>query len=143
LQVATTGAVCRGLYAEMHRAATSRHAAADANGEAMKLLLRLSLVVAAVVLLAPSAYPVGTGGTFRVRVVRILDDHYTAEPLADVRVTVENGPAKTTAFDGSVLFWLGRSQLNRNVRFVIERGDAQMVVLLPVEPGGIALVAVR
>jgi hypothetical protein len=69
-------------------------------------------------------------------------DERTGAGVPNARVTVENGAEDTTAFDGSILFWLDTALMNRTARFTIEdRGD-MTTVDVPVTPGGLVALPV-
>ena len=98
----------------------------------MKRLVPLAVVLG--VLLVPYlCYSESRTAPFRVRVV----DERTGRGVSNARVTVENGAESTTEYDGSVLFWLESSMMNRTVRFTIERRGITTTVELPVQAGGI------
>ena len=104
----------------------------------MKKLVLL-LVFAGVVILVPLVcYPAGRTGPFRVRVV----DERTGSGVPAARVTVENGAVGTTAFDGSVLFWLDTALMKHTVQFTIEQRTVTTTVALPVTSGGLVSVPV-
>lgn len=105
----------------------------------MKKNLVAAVVVGVVLLIADLCYPAAprTAG-FRVRVV----DERTGAGVPNARVTVENGAEDTTAFDGSVLFWLDTALMNRTVRFTIEQRGVTTSVEVPVTPGGLAALPV-
>lgn len=73
--------------------------------------------LALLVLVPYLCYSESRTAPFRLRVV----DERTGRGVSDARVIVENGQEDTTAFDGSVLFWLDTALMNRKVRFTIER----------------------
>jgi len=68
-------------------------------------------------------------------------DARTGAGLPNVRVTVEDAAVSTTAFDGSVLFWLNVEQINRTLRVTIEHGGVQTVVEAPVARDRLAVLA--
>ena len=106
----------------------------------MKKNLVAAVVVGVVLLVADLCYPAAPARTapFRVRVV----DERTAAGVPNARVTIENGAEDTTAFDGSVLFWLDTALMNRTVRFTIEQRGVTTSVGVPVTPGGLAALPV-
>ena len=104
----------------------------------MKNLVALVVLVGVVVLVPLVCYPAGRTGPFRVRVV----DERTGAGVPTARVTVENGAVGTTAFDGSVLFWLDTALMKRTVHFTIEQRGVTITVALPVSPGGLVVVPV-
>jgi hypothetical protein len=104
----------------------------------MKKLVALVVLVGVVVLVPLVCYPAGRTGPFRVRVV----DERTGAGVATARVAVENGTVGTTAFDGSVLFWLDTALMKRTVHFTIEQRGVTTTVALPVTVGGVAFVPV-
>ena len=105
----------------------------------MRKNLVAAVVVGVVLLVADLCYPAApqTAG-FRVRVV----DERTGAGVPTARVTVENGAVGTTAFDGSVLFWLDTALMKRTVHFTIEHRGVTTTVELPVTPGGLVAVPV-
>ena len=104
----------------------------------MKKLVSLVVLVGVVVLVPLVCYPAGRTAPFRVRVV----NNRTGEGVPTARVTVENGAFGTTAFDGSVLFWLDTALMKRTIHFTVEQGGVITAVELPVTAGGVVFVPV-
>lgn len=103
----------------------------------MKKQLTAAVVILGVLVLVPYlCYSESRTAPFRLRVV----DERTGAGVPNARVTVENGQEDTTAFDGSVLFWLDTALMNRTVRFTIEQRGMTTTVGLPVSPGGLVAV---
>ena len=102
----------------------------------MKKLGPLAVGLGVLVLLPYLCYSESRTAPFRIRVV----DERTGRGVSNARVTVENGQEDTTAFDGSVLFWLDTSMMDRPVRFTIERRGVTTTRDVPATGG--ALVAV-
>ena len=107
------------------------------NTVAMKKVVPLAVLIG--VLLVPLVcYPAQRTAGFRVRVI----DERTGAGVPNARVTVENGAEDTTAFDGSVLFWLDTALMNRTVRFTIEQRGVTTTLGVPVTPGGLRVLPV-
>jgi uncharacterized GH25 family protein len=102
----------------------------------MKKLVPLVVFLGVVLLVPLVCYPASRTAPFRVRVV----DESTGAGVPNARVTVENGAEAATAFDGSVLFWLDTTLMNRTVRFTIEQRGITTTVELLVSPGGVVFV---
>jgi hypothetical protein len=97
------------------------------------------VVVGVVLLVADLCYSsIQRTAPFRVRVV----DARTGAGVPNARVTIENGTEDTTAFDGSVLFWLDTALMNRTVGFTIEQRGTTTTVRVPVTPGGLRVLTV-
>jgi hypothetical protein len=125
--------------ARNRRIEARRHQASEAK-ETLTMKKRvLRVVFVGVVTLVPLVcFPAGRTGPFRVRVV----DERTGAGVPTARVTVENGAVGTTAFDGSVLFWLDTALMKRTVHFTIEQRGVTTTVELPVTSGGVVAVPV-
>jgi hypothetical protein len=104
----------------------------------MKKLVLLVVFLGVVLLVPLVCYPASRSAPFRVRVV----DEHTGAGVPNARVTVDNGAEAATAFDGSVLFWLDTSLMNRPVGFTIEQRGVTTTVDLRVTGGGMVFVAV-
>jgi hypothetical protein len=104
----------------------------------MKRLVPLTVVLGVLLLVPYLCYSESRTAPFRVRVV----DERTGRGVSNARVAVENGAESTSEYDGSVLFWLANSMMNRTVRFTIERRGVTTTVELPVRPGGLVAVPV-
>jgi hypothetical protein len=104
----------------------------------MKKLVPLLLFIGVLVLVPLVCYPASRTGPFRVRVI----DERTGAGVPTANVTVENGAVGTTAFDGSVLFWLDITLMKHPVHFTIEQRGVTTTVELPVRPGGVVFVPV-
>ena len=104
----------------------------------MKKLLPLVVFLGMVLLVPLVCYPASRTAPFRVRVV----DETTGAGVPNARVTVENGAEAATAFDGSVLFWLDTTLMNRAVGFTIEQRGITTTVDLRTTAGGVMFVAV-
>lgn len=100
-----------------------------------KLTLRLA-VLGVLVLIPCLCYQASRTGPFRVRVV----DVRTGAGVSNALVTVANGAEGTTAFDGSVLFWLDTALMNRTLPFTIAERGLTTTVALPVSAGGVETV---
>jgi hypothetical protein len=83
----------------------------------MKKLVPLAVLVGVLFLTPFVCYSASRTAPFRVRMI----DEQTGAAVPNARVTVANSTNGVTAFDGSVLFWLDRSLMNRTVRFTIEQ----------------------
>ena len=105
----------------------------------MKKQLTAAAVVLGVLVLVPYlCYSESRTAPFRLRVV----DERTGRGVSNARVTVENGQQDTTAFDGSVLFWLDTSMMDQTVRFTIERRGVTTERDVSVTGGGLVAVPV-
>src|SRR5215217_7133006 len=100
---------------------------------AMKKLGVLSALLALMLLVPLVCYPASRTGPFRIRVV----DQRTGAGVPNARVTVEDGGASTTEFDGSVLFWMDTALMNRTVTVTIEQRNITTTVGTRVTPGGL------
>jgi hypothetical protein len=104
----------------------------------MKKLVPLIVGVGLLLVVPYVCYSAQSRGPFRVRVV----DDRTGASVPDVKVTVENGAEDTTAFDGTILFWLDTALMNKTVRFTVEQRGVTTTVAIPVTPGGMAALPV-
>jgi hypothetical protein len=104
----------------------------------MKKLVPLIVGVGLLVLVPYVCYPAQSRGPFRVRVF----DERTGASVPHAKVTVENGVEDTTAFDGTILFWLDTALMNKTVRFTIAQRGITTTVAVPVIPGGLAALPV-
>jgi hypothetical protein len=73
--------------------------------------------------------------------VRVVDER-SGRGVENAQVTVENRQEDTTAYDGSVLFWLDTALKNRTVRLTIERRGVTTTRDVVVIPGGLVVVSV-
>jgi hypothetical protein len=103
-----------------------------------KHLTAVGLIVGLLVLVPYLCYSEPRTAPFRLRVV----DERTGRGVSNARVTVENGQEDTTAYDGSVLFWLDTALMNRTARFTIERGGVTTTRDVSVTGGGLIAVPV-
>ena len=104
---------------------------------AVKKNVLAAMIVGVVLLVVPLVcYPAQRTSPFRIRVV----DEQTFVGVPNARVTVEDGAVSTTEFDGSVLFWLDTSLMDRTVRFQIEHGGVATTVEVPVRAGGLGVI---
>ena len=105
----------------------------------MKKLVPLIVGVGLLLLVPYVCYPAPPSrGPFRIRVV----DERTGASVPDAKVTVENGAEDTTAFDGTILFWLDSALMNKTVRFTIEQRGITTTLTVSVRPGGLAALPV-
>ena len=103
-----------------------------------KHLTAIGVVLGLFVLVPYPCYSEPRTAPFRLRVV----DERTGRGVSNARVTVENGQEDTTAFDGSVLFWMDTTMMNRTVRFSIERRGVTSTRDVLVSGGGLVAVPV-
>jgi hypothetical protein len=103
-----------------------------------KHLTAVGLIVGLLVLVPYLCYSEPRTAPFRLRVV----DERTGRGVSNARVTVENGQEDTTAYDGSVLFWLDTALMNRTACFTIERGGVTTTRDVSVTGGGLIAVPV-
>jgi len=103
-----------------------------------KQIRAVAVILGGLVLVSYLCYSKSRTAPFRLKVV----DERTGRGVSDARVIVENGAESTTAYDGSVLFWLDTSMMDRTVRFTIERRGVMTTKDVLVTGGGLVAIPV-